>query len=97
MNTLEDIIHNGFESVIYLPNTKTHQEKQAKLENQATQQIQALIKECVPEKKDLSDYTLNMAVNTNPPNNTTRTNLYRNGVNDCIDEFKSNLKSRGLL
>jgi len=34
---------------------------------------------------------LNMSVPHNPPSNTTRTNLYRKGYNDSLDQFEQNL------
>lgn len=39
-----------------------------------------------------SDYVLNMGVAHNPPSNTTRTNLTRNGYNHAIDDILEIIK-----
>lgn len=56
-----------------------------------TSLIKELVAEAKQEKLKESDYVLNMGVPHNPPSNTTRTNLYRKGYNDSLDQFEQNL------
>ena len=56
-----------------------------------TSLIKELVAEAKPERLKESDYTLNMRVPNNPPSNTTRTNLYRKGYNEAINQFEQNL------
>lgn len=44
------------------------------------------------EKKE-SPYILNMRIKQNPPSETTRTNLFRNGYNACLGDIKATITS----
>lgn len=56
---------------------------------EAAQAIDALVLEVIGEDIKTSDYRLNMGVPHNPPSHTTRTNLYRGGVNDTKAEQRN--------
>ncbi len=51
----------------------------------------AMLEDVIGENVRESDYELNMGVPNNPPSNTTRTNLYRQGVNNTKDECRHRL------
>ena len=63
----------------------------AKAKQAITSLIKELVAEVKPDELKESDYTLNMGVPHNPPSNTTRTNLYRKGYNDSLDQFEQKL------
>lgn len=60
----------------------------------ALAEIRQLLKEAEPKKLKESDYVLNMGVMTNPPSNTTRTNLTRKGYNSAIEQYTANIEKR---
>jgi len=49
--------------------------------------ILTALKDSLPKELKASDYTLNMQCEQNPPTNTTRTNLFRRGYNQAIQDI----------
>lgn len=60
----------------------------------ALAEIRQVLKEAEPKKLKESDHVLNMGVVTNPPSNTTRTNLTRKGYNSAIEQYTANIEKR---